>query len=102
MSSYRQPGAAYTDHFFDVPLDHTAPDGEQITVFAREMAAVEHAGSEDRPWLLYLQGGPGRPSPRPVSRKGGWLDRALRDYRLLLLDQRGTGRSTPASRLTLA
>ncbi|HYK32241.1 MAG TPA: alpha/beta fold hydrolase [Streptosporangiaceae bacterium] len=102
MPSFRQPGAAFTDHFFDVPLDHSAPGGEQITVFAREMVALEHSGRENLPWLLYLQGGPGRPSPRPVSRKLGWLDRALRDYRLLLLDQRGTGRSTPASRLTLA
>ncbi len=96
MPSFRQPGTVFTDHFFEVPLDHAAPDGEQITVFAREMVAVEHSGRENLPWLLYLQGGPGRPSPRPVSRKLGWLDRALRDYRLLLLDQRGTGRSTPA------
>jgi pimeloyl-ACP methyl ester carboxylesterase len=31
-----------------------------------------------------------------------WLDRVLRDYRVLLLDQRGTGRSTPVNRRTLA
>ncbi|MFE7595444.1 alpha/beta fold hydrolase, partial [Kitasatospora sp. NPDC057512] len=31
-----------------------------------------------------------------------WLERALNDYRVLLLDQRGTGRSTPATRQTLA
>jgi pimeloyl-ACP methyl ester carboxylesterase len=90
-----------------VPLDHGVPDGEQITVFAREVVAVEHSHHladkhSDLPWLLYLQGGPGRPSPRPVSPKAGWLDRALREYRVLLLDQRGTGRSTPATRLTLA
>ncbi len=101
MPSFCQPGAVLTDHFFDVPLDHAAPDGEQITVFAREMVALEHAARDDLPWLLFLQGGPGRQSPRPVSRKLGWLDRALREYRLLLLDQRGTGRSTPASRRTL-
>src|SRR5258708_25994184 len=102
MPSFRQPGTVFTDHFFEVPLAPAAPDGEQITVFAREMVAVEQSGRENLPWLLYLQGGPGRPSPRPVSRKLGWLDRALRDYRLLLLDQRGTGRSTPANPLTLA
>ncbi len=34
--------------------------------------------------------------------RDGWLDRALRDYRVLLLDQRGTGRSSPVSRHTLA
>ncbi len=101
------PGAVFTDHAFSVPLDHAAPEGEQITVFAREMVAVEHSHHladehSELPWLLYLQGGPGRPSPRPVGRKAGWLDRALRDYRVLLLDQRGTGRSTPATRLTLS
>jgi len=31
-----------------------------------------------------------------------WLNRALEDYRVLLLDQRGTGRSSPANRTTLA
>jgi pimeloyl-ACP methyl ester carboxylesterase len=96
------PGAVFTDHRFSVALDHAVPDGEQITVFAREMVAVEHSHRDDLPWLLYLQGGPGRPSPRPVSRQLGWLDRALKEYRVLLLDQRGTGRSTPATRLTLA
>ena len=49
----------------------------------------------------FSRAGPGQQSPRPKGRDG-WLDRALRDYRVLLLDQRGTGRSTPANRLTLA
>jgi pimeloyl-ACP methyl ester carboxylesterase len=40
-------------------------------------------------------------APRPVGRST-WLDRALADFRVLLLDQRGTGRSTPADRLSLA
>jgi pimeloyl-ACP methyl ester carboxylesterase len=102
MPSYSQPGAVFTDHRFEVPLDHAAPGGEQITVFAREVVAVEHSSREDLPWLLYLQGGPGMRAPRPLSRKTGWLDRALRDYRVLLLDQRGTGRSSPANRLTIA
>ncbi|HET9895767.1 MAG TPA: alpha/beta fold hydrolase [Streptosporangiaceae bacterium] len=97
----RQPGIALTNHFFEVPLDHSEPGGEKITVFARELVGLEHLGDADLPWLLYLQGGPGRPSPRPASRKSGWLDRALREYRVLLLDQRGTGKSTPANRLTL-
>ncbi|MFE2310554.1 alpha/beta hydrolase, partial [Streptomyces sp. NPDC059411] len=33
--------------------------------------------------------------------EGGEQERALRDYRVLLLDQRGTGRSTPVNRQTL-
>jgi pimeloyl-ACP methyl ester carboxylesterase len=98
--SYRHPGTVLTDHTFLVPLDHGRPDGRQIEVFAREVVAAGKEGA-DLPWLLYLQGGPGFGSPRPIGRDA-WLDRVLEDYRVLLLDQRGTGRSTPANRLTLA
>jgi pimeloyl-ACP methyl ester carboxylesterase len=100
MQSFRQPGTVLTDHMFAVPLDHGHPDGEQIEVFAR---AVVAAGKQDAdlPWLVFLQGGPGGASPRPIGRSS-WLDRALNDYRVLLLDQRGTGRSSPANRKTLA
>jgi pimeloyl-ACP methyl ester carboxylesterase len=98
---FRQPGTVLTDHTFTVPLDHHRPDGEQIEVFAREVApAGRRDGDPAVPWLVFLQGGPGFGSPRPFGRES-WLNRALDDYRVLLLDQRGTGRSTPASRHTL-
>ena len=100
MPSYRQAGAVLTDHVFSVPLDHTRPDGERIEVFARAVVAADRAEA-GLPWLLYLEGGPGFGAPRPHGRDS-WLVRALADYRVLLLDQRGTGRSTPASRQTLA
>ena len=100
MTSYRQPGTILTDHTFLVPLDHDRPDGDQIEVYAREVVAAELADA-GLPWLLFLQGGPGMPANRPVGRET-WLDRALRDYRVLLLDQRGTGRSSPATSQTLA
>lgn len=95
----RLPGIATTDHVFRVPLDHGQPEGELIEVYAREVVASgrEH---DDLPWLLFLQGGPGGKAGRPLGRDG-WLSRALDDYRVLLLDQRGTGRSTPANRQTL-
>jgi len=99
MTCYRQPGTVLTDHVFAVPLDHDRPDGEQIEVFAREIVAATKAEA-DLPWLLFLQGGPGFGAQRPAGREA-WLDRALEDYRVLLLDQRGTGRSTPATRQTL-
>jgi pimeloyl-ACP methyl ester carboxylesterase len=98
--SFRQPGTILTDHVFGVPLDHGQADGEQIEVFAREVVAAGKADA-DLPWLLFLQGGPGFGAPRPEGRES-WLDRALADYRVLLLDQRGTGRSSPASRQRLA
>ena len=100
MSSYRQTGTVLTDHTFAVPLDHDRPGGERIEVFAREVVAADRAPA-GLPWLVFLQGGPGFGAPRPHGRDG-WLDRALADYRVLLLDQRGTGRSTPAGRQTLA
>ena len=71
------------------------PDGPNITVFTREVAAP---GGEDRPYLVFLQGGPGNEATRPTAPPSGWMKRALQDYRVLLLDQRGTGRSTPVGR----
>ena len=102
MTSFRHPGTVLTGHTFSVPLDHTRPDGEQIEIFAREVVGADRAAeAASLPWLLFLQGGPGNRAPRPVGRET-WLDRALKEFRVLLLDQRGTGRSTPADRLTLA
>jgi pimeloyl-ACP methyl ester carboxylesterase len=100
VTSFRQPGTVLTDHVFAVPLDHGRPDGEQIEVYAREVVATDKADTE-LPWLLFLQGGPGFGAQRPTGRES-WLDRALSDYRVLLLDQRGTGRSSPVNRQTLA
>ena len=100
MSSYRHPGTVLTDHTFLVPLDHADPDGERIEVFAREVVAAGRDG-DDLPWLLFLQGGPGFAAQRPVGRQA-WLDRALDDYRVLLLDQRGTGRSSRVTARSLA
>ncbi|GAB2910238.1 alpha/beta fold hydrolase [Streptomyces heilongjiangensis] len=97
--SYRQPGVVLTDRRFSVPLDHHDPVGERIELYGREVVASDKAG-QDLPWLLYLQGGPGFGANRFVGRQA-WLGRALKEYRVLLLDQRGTGASTPANRQTL-
>ena len=95
---YLTPGVHLTEHEFSVPLDHEHPMGERITVFAREVADLD---GRDRPLLLFLQGGPGHEAPRPTRNPSspGWLDRALQDFRVLMLDQRGTGRSTPVGTL---
>ncbi|MFI5546018.1 alpha/beta fold hydrolase [Streptomyces sp. NPDC051815] len=99
VDSYRQPGTVLTDHRFHVPLDHHRPDGPQIELYAREVVA-SGKDPETLPWLLYLEGGPGFGARRFVGRQA-WLERALQDHRVLLLDQRGTGRSTPLNRQTL-
>lgn len=88
----RIPGLALTDHTLLVPLDHSDPEGDRIEVFAREAVAVDKVG-EDLPWLVFLQGGPGGESPRPL-RADGWLGHVTKTHRVLLLDQRGCGRST--------
>ncbi|MFJ6078093.1 alpha/beta fold hydrolase [Pseudarthrobacter sp. NPDC092419] len=98
-------GMRTVEHEFQAPLDHFATDpagGETITVFAREYVSAEHspAEAERLPWLLYLQGGPGGRGNRWGS-LGGWAKAAAREFRILMLDQRGTGLSTPADRHTL-
>jgi pimeloyl-ACP methyl ester carboxylesterase len=92
------PGLVLVEHELTVPVDHARPDGEQIRVFAREVADPD---GRDRPFLLFLQGGPGQEADRPTRGPSdpAWLDRALQGYRVLMLDQRGTGRSSPVGTL---
>jgi pimeloyl-ACP methyl ester carboxylesterase len=94
--TFQVPGAVLTEREHTVPLDHAVPDGATITVFTREVAAPDGL---DRPYLVFLQGGPGFEAARPTSPPSGWMKRALAEYRVLLLDQRGTGRSKPVGAL---
>ena len=93
LSEYVIPGMLVRDHLVEAPLDWERPDdGRTIELFAREVVDPTRR-HEDLPRLLFLQGGPGGKSPRP---SGGppWLKEALKSYRVILLDQRGTGRSS--------
>jgi pimeloyl-ACP methyl ester carboxylesterase len=90
--TYRIPGAILTEREHTVPLRHGDPDHRTLSVFTRELA---DPGGMDRPYLMFFQGGPGFEATRPTSPPSGWMKRALADYRVLLLDQRGTGRSSP-------
>ena len=90
--TFRMPGAVLTEREHDIPLVHGNPSRGTIRVFTREMAATDGI---DRPYLVFLQGGPGFEASRPATPPSGWMARALADFRVLLLDQRGTGRSTP-------
>jgi pimeloyl-ACP methyl ester carboxylesterase len=98
-TTYEFPGYRCRDHVLSVPLDHGKPDGESIEVFARELVRPDK-DRDDLPWLVFLQGGPGHRSDRPAP-SHGWLPQALEEFRVLLLDPRGTGRSTPVNRQTL-
>ncbi|XAS65801.1 alpha/beta fold hydrolase [Micrococcaceae bacterium Sec5.8] len=92
------------EHYFEVPLDHfsAGPPAETITVFAREYVSADYTGEESAqlPWLLYLQGGPGGRGNR-FPALGGWSKAAAKDFRILMLDQRGTGLSSAVDRNTL-
>ncbi|WP_246125458.1 alpha/beta fold hydrolase [Cellulomonas xylanilytica] len=90
---YAMTGFTVREHRIEVPVDWSAPERfASIEVFARELVDPEKA-SDDLPLLLFLQGGPGGQGPRPLG--GGWVAAALQRYRVILLDQRGTGRSSP-------
>lgn len=83
------------EHTLTVPLVwHDDADSRTIDIFAR---VVTREGGERLPFLVFLQGGPGHEAPRPfhASSSPAWLDEALAHYRVVMLDQRGTGLSTP-------
>ncbi|GGH57116.1 alpha/beta fold hydrolase [Rothia aerolata] len=99
-----------TDHWFRVPLthglvfgkgeeastDHTRAN-ETIQIYAREVVNTSPdltVSPERRPYMIFLQGGPGGKSPRPVT-DSGWVAELSKTHQLILLDQRGTGNSTP-------
>lgn len=80
-------GEKFRDHTITVPVDRADPTLGTMEVYAREIAS-----DDSLPFLLFLQGGPGNAAPRPLE-IDGWIKAALRHYRVLLFDQRGTGRS---------
>jgi pimeloyl-ACP methyl ester carboxylesterase len=99
-TSYLLPGVGVRERRLTVPLDRSGRVAGEVELLVREL--VDPAGDrDDLPLLVYLQGGPGGANPRPL-RRDGWLDVALRDYRVVLVDQRGTGGSTPLDGAVMA
>lgn len=97
---YSMPGMRVRERTVRVPLDWWDRDRGEIEVFVREIVDPDKRG-DDLPLLTYLQGGPGGANPRPTE-ASGWMEEALKDYRVVLVDQRGTGRSTPVDARTVA
>jgi len=83
------------DHVIEVPL--VWDDPRDIRTISVHAAVVSRDGGESLPYLLFLQGGPGNEAPTPFHSPvaPSWLDDALEHYRVVMLDQRGTGQSTP-------
>ncbi len=85
------------DHTIAVPLVwEDGDDGRTIDVHA---TVATREGGESLPFLVFLQGGPGSEAPRVLATPSSpsWLDDALKYHRVVMLDQRGTGKSTPVS-----
>ena len=124
ITSYHVPGLYVEDHSIDVPLDWRglepmllavgstmrrgampapiAGASESIKLFYRVVCAPDRI-NDDLPLLLFLQGGPGGESPRPLSpTSDGWIEEAVKHFRVVLPDQRGTGRSSCVDGRTIA
>lgn len=78
-----------TDRVTLVPLDYAKPNDEKIEIFTREIAEPH---SQDKAICVFLMGGPGHPAPRNWQ-DNDWIKELAKHYRVILLDQRGTGRS---------
>ncbi|KOS18824.1 Proline iminopeptidase [Escovopsis weberi] len=93
--------------FFQVPLDYSNPSAGSLTLFARSVTKHEtpifapEEPAPPRPFLVYLEGGPGfgnrEPQDHPLTRPA-----LARGYQVLFLDHRGVGLSTPVSAEMLA
>lgn len=53
--TFHHEGLTFTPHYFNVPLDYADQSKGEIEIFAR---AVRRTGDEEKPWLVYFQGGP--------------------------------------------
>jgi pimeloyl-ACP methyl ester carboxylesterase len=100
LAHYLPPGLSVTDCSISVPLVWGDDNSPAIDLFYREVVDVERRHA-DLPLLVFLQGGPGGKGPRPTLALG-WLAEAIKHYRVILPDQRGTGRSTPVDAVDIA
>lgn len=90
---YSVPGLTISDHWEEVPLDYSGtvfPD-RTLQVFYRVITSSLKEACR-LPYLLYLQGGPGFECPRPTT-NAGFLKVATNSFRVVFMDQRGTGLS---------
>ncbi len=75
----------------EVPLDPAVPDGPQIELFVARLAGLSPEPRPDP--LLLISGGPGQSTVDFYLQLRGAFELARRDRDIILVDQRGTGRS---------
>jgi pimeloyl-ACP methyl ester carboxylesterase len=80
-----QPG--FTCSTLTVPLDHR---GRQPGTLTLQVAVADNADAP-KGVLLFLTGGPGQPGVPFISRLTQRLPEVARNYRFVMIDQRGTG-----------
>ncbi|MFE3505360.1 alpha/beta fold hydrolase [Kitasatospora sp. NPDC059160] len=71
-----------------VPLDHSGGTPGTLDL----AVALSNNSSPPKGDLLFLSGGPGQSSVPSIRQMAGKLEPVLKDYRLVMFDQRGTGR----------
>jgi hypothetical protein len=84
-SCRHQPG--FTCATLTVPLDHAG----QARGTLRVKVALQRVARAPRGVLLFLTGGPGQPGVRFISQLRQSAGSTFAGYRLVMLDQRGTG-----------
>ncbi len=78
----------------EVPLDHREPDGEEITV-GFELHPRSDASTASEGTIVAIEGGPGFSSTGSRDAYLGLFGPTMDHHDLLLVDDRGTGRSSP-------
>lgn len=96
--SQKNSNISDSDNQFLPPWVDAEIQKTNIQIYAREIARDD---DENRPYLIFFQGGPGCKGSRPADWSSPWFGAALEKYRIIMLDQRGTGRSTPLDNVTI-
>ena len=93
-----KPKISESNNQFLPPWVDAEIEKTNIQIYAREIALDD---DETRPYLIFFQGGPGCKGSRLADWSSPWFGAALEKYRIIMLDQRGTGRSTPLDNVTI-
>jgi pimeloyl-ACP methyl ester carboxylesterase len=81
--------------YFQVPENPDSPDGKQIELFVARIPTLNQQRSDDA--FTLLAGGPGQSATEAYASISDAFSRIRRSHDILLVDQRGTGRSNRLS-----